>query len=266
MLAIDTISGRITDSATGQPLSYVNIGITATGTGTVSDDSGAYHLSVSDSAHVVTFSYLGYATVHIKCARLLEQGDVQLSATNHKLQTVEINASRLESKPVVLGVRHKNGRGHSIAYSSVQLGAEIGAAISVKRPTYIQSANFVINHAQGDSMCFRVHLYSWIDGEVGENLLRENIYIKEKQKRGLLTVSLAEYNIVVEDDVLLSLEWLEDVNGLRNQEITFDTKKSRKLGGAYIKQYSNGGFERIRHIGSRKPCFYLVGKQIPQNK
>jgi TonB-linked SusC/RagA family outer membrane protein len=55
-----TISGTITDGATGEPLIGVNIVIEGTTTGTVSDANGHYSLEVPDSKGAIVYSYIGY--------------------------------------------------------------------------------------------------------------------------------------------------------------------------------------------------------------
>lgn len=130
-------------------------------------------------------------------------------------------------KEKLFGKKNKN-RGLSIGFGNAQLGCEIGSVISIKKETYLKSANFKLNHAEGDSLLFRVNIYHFDEGQIGKNILKENIIIYAPQKRGILTVDLTPYELFIHQDVLLTLEWIKDDNGAGNEGITFDTKKSRK--------------------------------------
>lgn len=56
----ETITGRVTDADTGEPLVGVTVYVEGTQTGTTTDPDGNYTLDVSDDATTLTFSYVGY--------------------------------------------------------------------------------------------------------------------------------------------------------------------------------------------------------------
>lgn len=254
------ISGQTLDAESGNSIPYVNIGIKAKAKGTVSDYQGNYTLS-ADKGDLITISAIGYKTISIKAQDLEQAPLVQLESKGYELSSVEVEARRFKSEEVMLGLKNKT-RGLSIGFGSAQLGTEIGALIEVDEPTYIKSANFVLNHAKGDSLLFRVNIYSYKNGEIGENLLLENVLIKEKQRKGTITVDLSSYNLILDSDVMLSLEWLRNFDEIGNKNITFDTKKSRKLKGVYIKYFSGGTFRKAPFKTKLKPCFYFIGKEF----
>ena len=57
-----TITGTVTDADTGEPLIGVNILISGTASGTVTDFDGSYSLELTDGAKSLVFSYTGYET------------------------------------------------------------------------------------------------------------------------------------------------------------------------------------------------------------
>lgn len=55
-----TVSGTVTDGATGQPLPGANVSVKGTTTGTTTDMQGQYELAVPGSDVVLVFSFVGY--------------------------------------------------------------------------------------------------------------------------------------------------------------------------------------------------------------
>jgi len=256
------IEGTVSDADTKLSIPYVNIGIQKLGVGTVSNQDGVYQLRAESKEDLVVFSSIGYEVLTIPIGDLYQNGNIELSPKKYPMRTIEITASKLESKDEIFGVKNKK-RGLSIGFGSRQLGTEVGALIPIKEKTYIKNANFVLNHAKGDSLLFRVNIYNYESDQIGEKILKEDIFIHTKQRKGVISIDLIPYDLILENDVLLSLEWLQDDLGQGNSDITFDTKKSGKLRGVYVKRASLGEFELMGHINSKlKPCFYFVGKKL----
>lgn len=63
-----TVSGRITDSETGEPMPGVNIQVKGTNIGAITDPEGKYTLQVSDRNVTLIFSFIGYVTQEIAVA------------------------------------------------------------------------------------------------------------------------------------------------------------------------------------------------------
>jgi len=255
------ISGKVIDAATKAPLPYVNIGIRQLATGTVSDAEGAYTLKITRPDQTITFSSIGYETADIPAEALQREGVVLLQKKQYLIPRVEVVASRFGGEDQIFGERNES-RGHSVGFGSQQLGTEIGAAIRIDKPTYIKSAHFVLNHAKGDSLLFRLNIYAFRNGRVEENLLPKNVLLRGIQERGTLSVDLSEFNLVLEEDVLLSLEWIRDDAGRRNVGITFDTKKGKNLRGIYSRITSIAPFQKLSYRRQLKPCFYFTGKTL----
>ncbi|WP_027076574.1 SusC/RagA family TonB-linked outer membrane protein [Maribacter antarcticus] len=62
--AQETISGTITNTS-GMPIPYVNVQLTGTNKGTISNEEGTYSLTVPNSLGVLKFSVLGYETQNV---------------------------------------------------------------------------------------------------------------------------------------------------------------------------------------------------------
>ena len=57
-----TIKGKVTDKQTGEGLPGVNVVVKGTSTGTTTDGTGSYSLSVPESGAVLVFSFVGYVS------------------------------------------------------------------------------------------------------------------------------------------------------------------------------------------------------------
>jgi TonB-linked SusC/RagA family outer membrane protein len=60
-----TITGSATDAASGEPLIGVNVIISGTTEGTITDLNGEFSITVSDQETILVFSYIGYSTQEI---------------------------------------------------------------------------------------------------------------------------------------------------------------------------------------------------------
>ena len=260
LLAQATITGHVTDAETNEKLAYVNIGILDTSKGTVTDGEGNFKITVDSSSDILVFSYVGYETQK----RAVEFTDkpitVSLKQNSVLVQEVKIIGSSFD-KEMLLGAKNTKGRGNSIGFGNAQLGTELGAVINIEKETFIKSINFVLNHAKGDSLLLRMNIYSFTDGRIGDKVLDQNIYIKEKQRKGVYSINVEAHEIILEENVLLTIEWLRDFDEEGNKLITFDTKKSRKYGGTYVRFSNTSEFVRLPYKKKHKPCIYFVGKQ-----
>jgi hypothetical protein len=100
-------------------------------------------------------------------------------------------------------------KGVSMYFTSNDYGSELGVRIKIKdSPTYLENFNFQINGNEYDTVMFRVNVYDMEKGKPGKNITGSNIIITETIREGQVNVDLEPYNIVAEDDFLISLEWI----------------------------------------------------------
>lgn len=258
------IKGQIFHKKTNETISYVNIGIPKHAEGTVSDEDGYYHLKFKDSNDTVIISAIGFFTLKKTASELLLNGNVLLQPQIHEIKEINLTSTRM-GKEKLFGKKNKN-RSLSVGFGNAKLGCEIGSTIQIKKETYLKTANFKLNHADGDSLLFRVNIYHFEKGEIGENILKENVIIYAPQKRGILTVDLTPYELIIKHDVLLTLEWIKDDNGSGNHGITFDTKKGGRS-NIWNKRTSQNPFKINKGYGragfkKKSLCFWLIGKEV----
>lgn len=255
-----SITGKVTNEATGEPVPFVNIGILKLGMGTVSNTEGNYTLKHRKGEYKVLFSSIGYEVKEIPLAQLELNAMIKLTPKIEVLEEIEVQADKY-GRDVILG--HKlDDKGHSIGFSGRLLGTEIGAHIKVKKEIALRSAHFTVNFTGADSLLFRLNIYDFSDGKVGDKILKDNIIINAPQKRGTYDIDLTQYQLIIKNDVMLSLEWVEDDLGVGNQALMFRSKKSG-AGNLFTKSTSFSDFVKLSDKISAAPKlklgFYLKG-------
>lgn len=92
-----SISGKVTEAASGEPLAGVNILVKGKVVGTITDINGNFKLNVNDNPpFTLVISYIGYATKEVPVANAATTLDVQLEEQTMLGQEVVISASRVE--------------------------------------------------------------------------------------------------------------------------------------------------------------------------
>ena len=86
-----TVSGSVTDAENGQVIPGVNVILKGTQQGTLTDDTGEYRLSISDSLtdNVLVFSFVGYQTQEVPLGTS-EVIDVSLTSASQELEEVVV--------------------------------------------------------------------------------------------------------------------------------------------------------------------------------
>ena len=97
-IAQTTISGKVTDGATGEPIAGVNIVVKGTVLGTISNTSGGFNLNAKDNPPLtLVFSFIGYSTQEINITDANTKDlSVQLLEQTLLGQEVVVSASRFE--------------------------------------------------------------------------------------------------------------------------------------------------------------------------
>ena len=209
------LQGRIIDAFTKEPLPFVNIGVLKKELGTVSNEDGFFFLEVPDlfAKETLRFSMIGFDERDFQVADLeailLSNNTLVLAEQTTFLEEVVLTAEKkwdtrvsgnsTTSKLLITG------------FTSNQLGNEIALLVKVKKtPAYIDGIQFSVVENIYPEVRFRVNVYSSDYRFPDENIMKENIFVTLKQSEGLISVDLKEYDILVDDDVFISLEWIDE--------------------------------------------------------
>ncbi len=209
------LQGRIIDAFTKEPLPFVNVGVLKKELGTVSNEDGFFFLEVPDlfAKETLRFSMIGFDERDFQVADLeailLSNNTLVLAEQTTFLEEVVLTAEKkwdtrvsgnsTTSKLLITG------------FTSNQLGNEIALFVKVKKtPAYIEGIQFSVVENIYPEVRFRVNVYSNEYRFPDENILKENIFVTLKQSKGIISVDLKEYDILIDDDVFISLEWIDE--------------------------------------------------------
>ena len=267
-LPAQTIQSVVVDLNTREPIPFVNIGILGKNLGTVSDDAGKFSLEVPkagwSSSDTLRFSAIGYQSVDVVLLHEPElPPSIYLKPITLTLPTVVVNPKKFK-RPKVLG--HRNNSAKMIFYfQSNRLGTELCNRIEVKKGSYyLKKAHFNIAQNKFGPLFFRVHVYENADGKPGKNLLPKELIVSSELKSGTLSVDLAPYNLVLDTDFFIGLEWVKTLNkGNISKDLQFCIGLGQ-AGGIFAKGTSQALWHKIDqrvmgfqvHLG-----FYVEGAQ-----
>lgn len=209
-LAQYTLSGTVR-TVDGKPIEYVSIGIIGGQTGTVSDSNGAFELTFSqeEATQPLRFSSIGYKNkdVQLQAVDASQPLKIVLEKEVYELETITVDARKYK-KTKVLGSKTTKDN-VTVYFASSTPGTAVGLLIPIKKEeTWIREARFNIAENSFGTVIFRIKIYEIHDKTVGKELLKENVIVETDMESGELKVDLSNQNLVVNDDILLSLEWI----------------------------------------------------------
>jgi hypothetical protein len=212
-------TGKLIDAESKEAAEYVNVGIIGKNVGTVSDDKGVFSLELNNQfdKDTLKFSMIGFES------QQFEVGKFKQKYQNNKEITIQLNRSNTTLEEIVVRpktfvVKTLGNTAHSstliAGIKENNLGYELGTVMKIRKaPAYIENINFNISVNKYDSVTFRVNIYKMKGGKPAESILTEPIFITTTMKTGTLTIDMKKYNLEVEDDFLVSLEWIKKLDG-----------------------------------------------------
>ncbi len=249
---LTSLTGTVLDAKTNAPLQYVNVGILNKGVGTVTRKDGHFQMEVPKELlqDTLKISMLGYKPYEIVV------DDIE-DSKKPMIVTLEEQASELEEVVLTAKAFKKKTLGNTTeskflgtGFGYDQLGAEMGVKINIKRPTYVDTFNFNISHNRLSAQAvFRLNMYKVIKGKPGENIMREQILVSiDPKETGLMRVDLRPYKIVLVEDVIVTLEWVDNLGeNLKGEAIFFSLGMFNN--GTLYKHSSQARFKKHSSFG-----------------
>ena len=247
------ISGKIFDGKSNKPLPYVTIGILNHEIGTVTDTDGNFQISLKKEFEndTIRISMVGYESIEITVKDIWEKENplyFNMIEEISELNEVVVTAKVFKKK--TLGNKSES-KFISTGFSYDQLGAEMGIKINIrKKPTIVDAFNFNISYNRlSAKTIFRLNFYNVIKGKPDKNILNKNILIEiEPKQTGLITVDLKPYDIILMDDAIVSLEWV-DSKGENNDGEAIFFSLGLLTNGTLYKKSSQAKFKKYSSLG-----------------
>lgn len=219
-----TLSGRVTEDATGDALAYVSIGIPGTSIGTVAGEDGRFTVEIPDKSALsdqdsLQFSMLGFAGKSIALSTWKEAAQVvEVPLKPTILQLREVVVTPDDTKLKVLGKDKKKYR--MVVNFALEgkvnqnLGSEIGRRFKIQKPSRLETFRFYVAANNFDTVRFRINVYDLEGGEPGDNLLQDQIIVTlENKKTGWVTVDFQPYDLFATERLAVGVEWIYGSKG-----------------------------------------------------
>ncbi|ASV31130.1 carboxypeptidase-like regulatory domain-containing protein [Maribacter cobaltidurans] len=251
--AATEITGIVLDNKNDTPLPYVNIGILNKEIGTVTDTEGKFTLNLKEGFEndTIRISSIGYKPVEFLIRGIAQKTrpiSIKLKEQINELEEVVVSAKAFKKK--ILGNKTES-KFISTGFSYDQPGAEMGVKINIRKtPTFVDAFNFNVSYNRLSSKStFRINFYNVENNKPKENILSDNILVSmEPEQVGKITVDLKPYNIVLNNDVIVSLEWVETERENKKDEAIFFSLGMFNS-GTLFKKSSQSKFKKYNNMG-----------------
>ncbi|KAB7732815.1 carboxypeptidase-like regulatory domain-containing protein [Rudanella paleaurantiibacter] len=206
--APEPVSGRV-QTADGQPLAYVSVGIPGTPVGTVSNEQGLFTLTLkpgNNPTDSVRFSLLGYHTLSLPLSAL--RGQRTLVLTEKAEQLAEVRVLATTNKTIGNRRIQTNMKTNLMieGQPSQNLGSEVGRRFNLPNKTHLITQYRAYILSNFTSVTMRINLY---EARTMRPLLTRNVYVTLPAKHnGWVDVDLEPYRIVAKGDVVASVQWV----------------------------------------------------------
>lgn len=212
------ISGIITDSI-NNPIEYASIGVLNKALGTVSNSKGKFKLKLKNEnqSDTLKISSLGFKSEEFIISKLDIGSTINIRLKTFAEPLNEVFLTTRKMKTYIDGKTRTNTKQHTIFanpdFPNINLGTEIGRKfkLGVDDPSRLLKFRFFIQENNFDNVKFRINIYPLNDdNRPGNKLNIPNIYASAtKDYTGWIEVNLSTYNIIVKEDIIVTVEWIE---------------------------------------------------------
>jgi len=211
-----TLTGMVTDAEDHKPVPYVSIGVTRTPNGTVSNAAGIFSITLDNKVtdnDTLKFSGIGYQSKALLVGELkeiLKHGPLSISLNRSVNQLRQVSVTSKKGHVKIVGY-DKNSKLFGLGFYASGVGSQAGVIIPISHPeTNLENVSFYIVDNPFKQLLFRVNLYELVNNKPGNNILTENIFLHVDDNRtGKVIFDLSKYNLYFDNDVLLTLEWID---------------------------------------------------------
>lgn len=195
-------------------VAYVNVGIIGKNVGTVTDQSGNFSIYLDKiyDKDSIRFSMIGYESRSFLVRAFKDNAikTIYLGPKSYSLTEVKITYHK--AREIRLGIPVTSEALKS-GFAENNLGSELGVMLKTRGKVKLEDINLNVATCTYDSVTYRLNIYQTIDEIEYKNILTQPIYIsfsKDKIDKPI-TLALGKYSIIVEGDILVTLELYKDL-------------------------------------------------------
>lgn len=209
------VAGKIKNQK-GEALSYANIGIKGGKLGAVSGTDGKFSISIPDSLlnDSLTFTSIGFKDKSYLIKSLTNKKDNEILLEDKITSLEEVRISNTKLKQYKLGI---TGRTPMIYIPTKSFGKndimEQARIIHLKKPAKIINANIFVLSESMKEVSIRINFYAVENGMPGKRLIEKSIIKNTLLKKGWFSVDLTDDNIYLDNDFVVSFEYLPSAQG-----------------------------------------------------
>lgn len=194
------------------PIPYMNIGVSGSSLGTVSDFNGKFTLTIPNEnlKDTIVFSAIGYTNQRVAIKALIgdslffknsieELKEVQIRPDEVKYKT--IGNSNINSKRMVnFAISNKPNQ---------NLGSEIGKKFSVSKKVWLEKIEFYLAKCSFDTALLRVNIRELKNGIPDQTINTKNLIIEVTKTNGeWKTLDLSKELIQIQGKFVIGIEWI----------------------------------------------------------
>ncbi len=212
------IWGSVTDSL-NIPIEYANIGLLNKPIGTVSNLEGKFSFFIENSGadDTLRVSCLGFRSEDFLLKDLIKDPkslDIKLQKQVEMLNEVVLNSKKLKTYSEG---KLKTNTSQQVIFAMPEqenqnLGSEVGRRFKIgdDAPSHLTEFKFFIKDNNFENVKFRINIYAIEEGKPSKKINTENIFASAgKDFTDWIIVDLTPFGIIVKEDVIVSVEWIE---------------------------------------------------------
>ena len=214
LIYCQTQKGKVLSNETKLGIGFVNVGIIGKNVGTVSDESGNFAIDFGNNYEndSLRFSMIGYESKSFLVGQFKEDTNkiVYLNPRSYNLKEVKVIYHK--PKEIRLGYPVTSNELRSgFAYND--LGSELGIKIHARGQVKLNDINLNVAICTYDSVTYRLNIYKTEGQAEYINILTKPIYISFSKDKinNVITIDLRRYSLVIEGNVLITLELYKDL-------------------------------------------------------
>lgn len=242
-----TIEANIIDSNTRLGIPYVNAGFVDKAIGTVTNKDGFMSLQFDESKiaddDIIQFSGIGYKTQNYSFKELADKfqtGNI-ITLIKDIYEFEEVLVTSKWGEKFRIGSKGRTNESTVYWKDRDALGGEIASFVRVPKGKHrISEVAFNVVENSSDSLKVRINFYNYSKGYPKGQLLTKPIYHTISSKNGIEVIDLTMANVIVSEDVVVSIELVE----VYGEELGLAISQSLNSKQFFLRKVSQDGWRQ----------------------